>query len=301
MKTINEQQETKYKEEIKLKEEAKQKEKNYEMIKKTYVEKTPQEILDSYYFPPELNVKAVGKTIEFTLPILISNTIKDSFIQQPFRKNNDTLIISKKPKNMKTYVIKGGNNFDAKLEALLFILRSCKINGKPIFIPSRYPLPNNRFRFLSEDISIDFSEENFDEIQLKLILDISQNCDIDITNKRSFDKYPSDLTAEEVYLLFSIFNPYQISHFEELIYDECYEPQIFELNIPVKVSVLIQYISFDKYLIKFADNEPFKAETIYKQIIEKVMPRIKSMECIFSTFSDTNWSKRLMLFLSVRN
>lgn len=244
-----------------------------------------EEIINSYNFPANLNVKIVNKAIEFALPINIPNTVKDSFLQQPFRKNNNTMIISQKPKANKVYILKGGSDFEAKVEALLYILRTCTVDDKPIFVPSRYPLPNINFRFLGEGISSDFSE---DEIKSKLIIDISQNCESNITDKSLFDKNPCELTTEEVYLLVSIFNQSQVKLISGLRQDENHDPQIFQLNIPVTVSVLIQYIDFDKYKISFADNEPIKAEQIHKQLIECALPKIKSTECILATFSKTD-------------
>ena len=151
-----------------------------------------------------------------------------------------------------------------------------------------FPLPSNRFHFLSKDIPFGLNEEQIFSLKSNLLLDISLKCSTPNQSKASFVQYPTLLTTEEVFLLVNIFNPSQISNLIALPQEEDHEINIIQLNIPVAVNVGIKYKSFDQYEITFADNQPFSAEQIYKQVIECSLKQIKSNECILATFSKTD-------------
>lgn len=151
-----------------------------------------------------------------------------------------------------------------------------------------FPLPANRFHFLSKDIPFGLNEEQILSFKSYFSLDISLKCSTPNKSKASFVQYPTLLTTEEVFLLVSILNPSQISNLIALPQEEDHEINIIQLNIPVAVNVGIQYKSFDQYEITFADNQPFSAEQIYKQVIECSLKQIKSNECILATFSKTD-------------
>ena len=117
-----------------------------------------------------------------------------------------------------------------------------------------FPLPNNRFHFLNNGIPFDLHSNQIDSIRTFLNLDISTkqvNLNLNIS---SFCQKTTILSTEEVYLLVSIFNPYQVRNILNLYhYRDEKENQIFQLNIPLTVNVRIEYSDFDKYTIYFAD------------------------------------------------
>ncbi|KAH0792023.1 hypothetical protein GPJ56_004032 [Histomonas meleagridis] len=249
---------------------------------------------DFEIFDSSLNVHYEGKHLTFKCPVKISEETKNGI--RKIQNNINSVIIAPKLKANKEWQLRGGNS-QQRLEVLKYILsHTLNRDGKPLFDPSKvYPFPIKYLKYMnygitSSTVPDDLSKPEFADLNIDKWSKIQKQPTPDLS------QYTLPLVLDFMYstIIISLFgNEEDLDQFEELKREQEVDKKIIiELNIPIRVPVVIKRIPGYKYEFTFADYCQHKAQEICDQITKLIIPTVNKYTTLVTVYSNVDQAEK---------